>query len=118
MPDALQSEKCFACTPPSVCDSLLLNLLSAADFLRQIKFRPRRTRDSTFPFVQFTQLNCRFAHCSQPQPKRHAVRQVMWHIGGATENRLLRQDPRRHLGASGKMDEMQLQSTLLQQRVF
>lgn len=37
MPDALQPEKCFACAPPSVCDSLLLNLLSAADCLRQIK---------------------------------------------------------------------------------
>ena len=69
---------------------------------------------STSTFVPFTQLNCCFAYCSQPQPKRHAVGQVTWHIGGATENRLLHGDPWRLLGALGKMDEIQLWSTLLQ----
>ena len=44
----------------------------------QIASRPWRTHDSTSTFVQFTQLNCCFTHCSQPQPKRCAVGQVTW----------------------------------------
>lgn len=106
MPDALQSEKCFACTPPSVCDSPFKSAFcSRLPQTDQIAAWPWRTRDSTSTFVQFTQLNCSFARCSQPPPKRHAVGRVMWHIGGATENRLLYGGPWRLLGALGKMNK-------------
>lgn len=85
MPDALH----FREINPSECDSLLWNLLSAADFLRQIKLLHGPEELTQHPLLSSSQ-SLIAALCSAPSLSPwHAGEWVLGHIGVATENRLL-----------------------------